>query len=136
MHLVATLFTLLSISTSWATDPTAVTLDITLKVNDVVVSEPKITAVSGQAASVQLTQDPQTAFVVEVTPTVREGDQVHMSFVLATRSPQAKEGAGEKTVLSKPQLVALLGQTAEITQAASGESSQTIALTVTPTLHN
>ena len=136
MHLVASLFTLLFTSTSWAADPTAVMLDITLKVNDVLVSEPKITSVSGQTASVQFTQNPQTAVVVEVTPTVQEGNQVHMSFVLATRSRQAKEGAGEKTVLSKPQLVALLGQTAEITQAASGESAQTIALTVTPTLYN
>ena len=130
MHLVASLFTLLFTSTSWAADPTAVMLDITLKVNDVLVSEPKITSVSGQTASVQFTQNPQTAVVVEVTPTVQEGNQVHMSFVLA------KETAGEKTVLSKPQLVALLGQTAELTQAASGDSAQTISLTVTPTLYN
>jgi len=128
MTLFSSLLVAFFTSTAWAAEPPVLMLDITLKIDEEVVSKPKLTTLSGEPASIKSVAGDESGFFIEVTPTLRDGNQVHMQFALTSLSD------GTRKELGKPQVVSLLGQAAEITQGPSGRSSKTVTLAVTPTL--
>ena len=66
--------------------PTAITLDITLQIDREVAATPKVTSISGQTAQLRLIHSDESGVFIELTPTLRDGNQVHMDIVLAMTS--------------------------------------------------
>ena len=129
MPLFSPFFVLLFTSTGWAAEPAAITLDVTLQIDQEVAATPKVTSISGQTAQIKLVPSDESGVFIELTPTLRDGNQVHMDIVLATRID------GEEKIVSQPQIVSLLGQSAEFSHAPADASSKPITLMITPTLH-
>ena len=129
MALFSSLFTLLFTPTGWAVEPAAITLDVTLQIGQEVAATPKVTSVSGQPAQIKMVPDDDNGVFIQLTPTLRDGNQVHMNIVLATQID------GEEKIVSQPQLVSLLGQSAEFSHVPADASSKPITVMITPTLH-
>ena len=105
-------------------------LEMNMSVEGQAVFQPKVVAFSGQKARVESVSESGDGYAVEVTSVLENGNQVRMDFVLFASDK------GEKTVLSRPQIVTLLGEPAEITRASGDSSQETLSLAVTPSLKN
>ena len=123
IHLLSLLF---MVSTAVAGD-TILKLDFELSINGAVVSQPKIMTLSGETASIQSTVEGEGYFI-EVTPTIEKENQVQMKFVVA------KVNDSLKNILSEPQIITILGQSAQI-QQENKDSKETFSLTVTASEH-
>ena len=123
IHLLSLLF---MVSTAVAGD-TVLKLDFELSINGAVVSQPKIMTLSGETASIQSTVEGEGYFI-EVTPTIEKENQVQMKFVVA------KVNDSLKNILSEPQIITILGQSAQI-QQENKNSKETFSLTVTASEH-
>ena len=119
----------LILSTAYAAEAEALILELELRINGTVVSQPRVVSLSGETASIETVSEEGDGVFIEVTPTLRENDQVHMGFVIA-RVEDTK-----KIILSEPQLVSLLGQPAEITEGRRGSPTVSLAVTATRKTH-
>ena len=115
-------------STGLGAENEAVILEMKLRIDDKLVSQPKIISISGETASIESVSKDGNGIVIEVTPTLQHKNQVHMKFVVA------KMENHKKNILSEPQIISLLGQSAEITQEMHDKPQKTISLVVTPML--
>ncbi len=106
----------------------AIILDMKLSIDGNLVSQPKIISISGETASIKSVSKDGTGISIAVTPTLQKKNQVLMKFVL-TKLENDKE-----TILSQPQIITLLGQSAEISEKSKGRPNKKMSLTVTPTL--
>ena len=103
-------------------------LEIQLSLDGEVVSQPKIMTLSGQSAKIESLNQDGNGVSIEVIPTLQHEDQVHMRFVISTIEKS------NPIILSKPQVVSPVGQSARITQAVVLEGVNSLSLSVTPTV--
>ena len=123
-------FLLLLSSEGLPSQEAVLVLEMNMSVEGQAVFQPKVVVFSGQKARVESVSEAGDGYAVEVTPVLENGNQVRMDFVLVGMSN------GEKTVLSRPQIVTLLGLPAEITRTSGDSSQETLSLAVTPSLKN
>ena len=128
LKFLVSLFLFSCVSTGVAAEQEAVILAMQLKIDGELVSKPTVITISGETASIQSMSTDGDGFSIAVTPTLTEKNQVEMTFVV-TRLEKDK-----KTILSKPHMVSLLGQPAEITEVSKDDRKTTMSLAVTPSL--
>ena len=127
MKLLLSSIVFLFASTGFAAEE-AINLDMKLRIDGKLVSQPRVVSLSGKRASIESVSKEGDGFSIEVTPTLKDKNQIHMKFVVA------KLEKDKRSILSEPQMVSLLGQQAEISEASTDEPPKTMSLTVTPTL--
>ena len=111
-----------------AADVEALKLDLQLRIDGELVSQPTIITPSGQKASIESVSEHGRGVFIEVTPILQDAGQVHMAFSVAS----VKQG--KKTLLSEPRIVTLLGREARIMQESAEQATKSMSLTVTPSL--
>ena len=112
----------------FAAEPTILTLDIVVQIEDEPLSRPTLSINSGDTASIESLSKDGEGFVIEVTPTLQNTNQVQMSFIVT------KINKDTRTILSSPQIITLLDQSATITQKHADSSEPSLSLSVTPSL--
>lgn len=112
----------------FAAEHPILTLDMKVQIEGEPISHPKISTISGDTSSIETISQSGDGFLIEVTPTLQNTNQVQMSFIVT------KINKDTRTILSKPQIITLLDQSAEITQTHTGSSKPTLSLSVTPSL--
>ena len=124
LSLLLILFTSIAIASENAT----LILDVSVHIDGELVSQPRFLSAAGQTASIESVGKDGHGYSITVTPTLKDDNQVHMKFEVATLHND------KKTIVSTPQLITLVGQSAEITQVSKDDPKRTMSLTVIPTL--
>lgn len=112
----------------FASELPILTLDMKVQIEGEPISHPKISTFSGDTASIESITKNGVGFIIEVTPSLQKTNQVQMSFIVT------KINKDTRTILSKPQIITLLDQSAEITQTHTESSKPYLSLSVTPSL--
>ena len=128
MKFLLTAFLFLFTATGFTADKEAITLDMSLSIDGKLISKPRVVSISGKTASITSASDDEDGVFIEVTPTLQNKNEVFMKFIVA------KLEKGKKTILSKPQMISILGKQAEITQELTNGSHKSMSLVVTATL--
>lgn len=128
MKYLLLLFFFVFISNGFANEKDVLVLDVELNLDGRLVAQPNVISFSGETAKIESVSKDGNGICIEVTPTLQNTNQVHMTFVLVKIEQE------KKSIISSPQIISLLGQPAEIKIESQDQSDMSLSLTVTPSL--